>query len=268
MTDRDTVAALLTRAQRAAVAGGDVAMGLFRTDLDAETKRDKNDLVTRADRETQERIQTVLESGSGPTLPMVAEETDPPGEIPESGATWVVDPIDGTSSYARGSRHWAVSVAFVAYGEPVVAVTHCPALSDTYAAEAHRTERNATPVATSDRTDPETFVVAPVFGREASHREPYRAVSDALLSAFADCWRVGSGHVAMGMVATGELDGAVTTLELNPWDTVGGVHLIRQAGGVVTDLDGERWRHDSDSLVASNGRAHETVLERCRAALE
>ncbi len=47
---------------------------------------------------------------------------------------------------------------------------------------------------------------------------------------------------------------------MSPWDTVGGAHMIRQAGGTVTDLDGERWRHDSDGLVASNGTAHEELL--------
>jgi myo-inositol-1(or 4)-monophosphatase len=50
----------------------------------------------------------------------------------------------------------------------------------------------------------------------------------------------------------------------NPWDTVAGVHLVRQAGGTVTDLDGETWRHDSTGLVASNEAAHDAVLATAR----
>ncbi len=45
-----------------------------------------------------------------------------------------------------------------------------------------------------------------------------------------------------------------------PWDTLAGVHMVRQAGGTVTDLDGEPWTHDSDSVVASNGEAHEAFV--------
>jgi myo-inositol-1(or 4)-monophosphatase len=69
------------------------------------------------------------------------------------------------------------------------------------------------------------------------------------------------------MVADGSLDATITNIDANPWDTVGGVHLVRQAGGTVTDLHGEPWRHDSTGLVASNGEAgiHEEALAATRA---
>ncbi|MFC6730454.1 inositol monophosphatase family protein [Natronoarchaeum mannanilyticum] len=47
----------------------------------------------------------------------------------------------------------------------------------------------------------------------------------------------------------------------NPWDAVAGVQLVRAAGGVVTDVHGDRWTVDSDGLIASNGRAHERLVE-------
>jgi myo-inositol-1(or 4)-monophosphatase len=56
------------------------------------------------------------------------------------------------------------------------------------------------------------------------------------------------------------LDGAVTDAQVNPWDSVGGVGLVRAAGGVVTDLTGEPWTHNSTGLVASAGTAHEALL--------
>jgi myo-inositol-1(or 4)-monophosphatase len=55
---------------------------------------------------------------------------------------------------------------------------------------------------------------------------------------------------------------------MRPWDTVAGVHMVREAGGTVTDVDGNEWRHDSDSVVASNGNAHDVVLEAARQALD
>jgi myo-inositol-1(or 4)-monophosphatase len=63
------------------------------------------------------------------------------------------------------------------------------------------------------------------------------------------------------MVADGALDGVVTNVDPNPWDSIAGVHLVRQAGGTVTDVDGDPWRYDSTGLVASNGRIHDELLE-------
>jgi myo-inositol-1(or 4)-monophosphatase len=62
------------------------------------------------------------------------------------------------------------------------------------------------------------------------------------------------------MLAAGELDAAVSRMALWPWDTVAGVHLIRRAGGTVTDLDGTAWRRDTPGLVASNGTAHGELM--------
>jgi myo-inositol-1(or 4)-monophosphatase len=67
-------------------------------------------------------------------------------------------------------------------------------------------------------------------------------------------------------VAAGGLDGLATNLRMNPWDAVGGVLLVRRAGGRVTGLDGEPWRPDSTGLVASNGEVHDEVLAAAREA--
>ena len=63
----------------------------------------------------------------------------------------------------------------------------------------------------------------------------------------------------------GAIEGVITNVDTHPWDTVAGVHLVRSAGGTVTDLSGDRWRHDSNGLVASNGHVHDAVLEAARA---
>jgi myo-inositol-1(or 4)-monophosphatase len=62
------------------------------------------------------------------------------------------------------------------------------------------------------------------------------------------------------MLAAGTVDGVVTNVYANPWDTVAGVHLVRLAGGTVTDVHGDPWRHDSEGLVASNGEIHDELL--------
>jgi myo-inositol-1(or 4)-monophosphatase len=63
------------------------------------------------------------------------------------------------------------------------------------------------------------------------------------------------------MLAVGAFDGLVGSRSPHPWDTIGGAHLVRQAGGRVTNADGDRWHHEDDWLVASNGRFHDDLLD-------
>jgi myo-inositol-1(or 4)-monophosphatase len=126
------------------------------------------------------------------------------------------------------------------------------------------TRLNGAPVSVSDRTDPETFAVAVLGWGPHGNRDAYAALSDAVVRACGDMRRFGSMQSALAFVASGGLDAAVATRRPNPWDSVAGAHMVRAAGGVVTDLSGDRWRHDSQGLVASNGRDHERLVELAR----
>jgi myo-inositol-1(or 4)-monophosphatase len=241
------------RAARAADVGASVALESFRGDLSVETKADKTDLVTETDRAAQRRTVACI-SEEFPDDAIVGEESDARKSVPETGPAWVIDPIDGTSNFVRGLRIWGTSVAAVVDGEPVAAATVLPALGDTYLA-GEETTLNGDPVRVSAREDPETFAVAPILlGGD------YGATVGALAERFGDIRRFGCAQATLAAVAGGSLDAAVATTRMSPWDTVAGSHMIRRAGGRVTDLAGEPWRHDSDGFVASNGTAHAEVL--------
>ncbi|WP_415379245.1 inositol monophosphatase family protein [Halosimplex sp. TS25] len=257
MTDPRERAAV---AERAARAGGSVAESLFRRDIAVETKENETDYVTRADREAQEETLAVIREHY-PDEPVVAEEADAAKVVPESGAAWIVDPIDGSHNFVRGGRTWATSVGVVEDGEPVAAATVCPAVGDAVVAADGRVERNGEPVTVSDRTDPERCMVAPTVWWPHDRRDEFAAAARAAVTRFGDVRRPGSVQTALARLAAGELDGVYTNVDAHPWDTVAGVHLVRRAGGRVTDLDGERWRHDSVGLVASNGGVHDAVLD-------
>jgi myo-inositol-1(or 4)-monophosphatase len=96
-------------------------------------------------------------------------------------------------------------------------------------------------------------------------RDEYARACEAIVERFADLRRPGSAQAALAELAAGSVEGVVTNVDTNPWDTVAGVHLVRQAGGRVTDLEGNRWRHDSRGLVASNGHLHDEVLAAAQA---
>lgn len=260
----DDVAARTALAEQAARAGGTIAQETFRQGIDIETKSGKTDVVTKADRDVQRAVAATIRE-EYPNDTVVGEEEGERGIVPDEGAAWIVDPIDGTNNYVRGTRVWATSVAAVVDGEPVAAVNALPAMGDVYASGSDGATLNGERVATSGHTDPETMTVAPTFWWERGRRVEYAAACREIVERFADLRRYGCAQGTLSMVASGALDGAVTNLRANPWDTVAGVHMIRQAGGHVTDLDGERWRHDSDGLVASNGAAHGEVLSAARA---
>lgn len=250
-------------AERAARAGGELALSRFRDDIAVETKDGKTDVVTQADRDAQSKVIEVIRE-EFPDDAVVGEEDDELKEVPEEGPAWVIDPIDGTNNFVRDIRVWATSVAATIDGEPIAATNAMPALGDYYVADSEETRLNGEPVSVSDRTDPETATVSPTLWWDFDHREDYANAVRAIVERFGDMRRFGCAQATLGMVATGALDGTLSDIRPNPWDTVAGVHLVRNAGGKATDVEGERWRHDSQGLVVSNGRVHESVLEAVR----
>ncbi|WP_224336288.1 inositol monophosphatase family protein [Haloprofundus halobius] len=240
--------------------GGELALDSFRRELSVETKAGPMDAVTQVDRDVQRRIVDRI-AERFPEDGIVGEEDGAAKRVPETGIAWIIDPIDGTNNYVAGDRRWATSVALVEDGEPRAAANYLPATNDSYVATPDGVLRNDDSMSVSDTTDLKTFTVDPVFGLSAPERRELARVSETIVTEFGDLRRVGSGQTTLSMVASSELDAAVSTVELSPWDTIAGVHLVRRGGGTVTDLTGERWRHDSEGLLASNGTAHDELVE-------
>ena len=268
-------------AERAARAGGVVARESFRQGVPVETKKNKNDLVTAADREAQSQVVATIRQEfpsdafileeDAQTLAGPETDSTPPtvvDSVPDAGAAWIVDPIDGTSNFVRGVRTWATSIAAVVDGETAAATTFMPAQEDVFAAGPESVSRNDEPMTVSARTDPETFAVSVVGWWPQSDRDAFGRVCGTLAGHLGDVRRIGSFQVTLANVADGGLEAAVSTVPAHSWDTIAGVHLVRRAGGMVTTLDGERWTPADETLIASNGAAHDAVLDAARAATE
>lgn len=260
----------LELARRAAEAGATLAMEGFRTPIDVETKSGPLDSVTELDRAVQRRVSDILRLET-PDATVVGEETvegvESVQNVPDSGFAWIVDPIDGTNNYVAGNRNWGVAIGAVEDGEPVLAVNRFPALGDEY--EAHDAAGDDPPGATrngdrcsvSARTDASSFTINPIFGVNPSHRRAMADYVDVIVDEFGDMRRFGCAQLALSAVAAGELDAAVSAVRLHAWDTVAGVHLVRRAGGLVTDVHGDRWTPGSEGLIASNGEAHARLVD-------
>jgi myo-inositol-1(or 4)-monophosphatase len=273
MTDATQRAAV---AERAARAGGVVAREAFRGDLSVRTKDNKNDLVTEVDLDAQRQVVSTIRQAF-PDDTFVCEEAAEPmvrpngdavavaDAVPEAGAAWIVDPIDGTANFARGMRFWGTSVAAVVDGAPVGVATVLPAEGDAYTAGPDSVSRNGEPMRVSERTDPETFAVGLIgwWPRRAS--EEYTATFRAAAERFGDVRRLGCMQGMLALVAAGSLEAAFMPSRPHPWDAVAGVSMVRTAGGVATDIDGDPWTPDSTGLVVSNDTAHDEVLAAARA---
>lgn len=270
MTDAHHRAAV---AERAARAGGIVARGVFREDVLVETKTNKNDLVTEADRDSQAQVVAAIRE-EFPDDAFLLEETPttPPDRdgqsaalsavdsVPESGSVWIVDPIDGTANFVRGISLWTTSVSAVVDGEPVGSATYLPAVDDLYAVGPESVTRNDATMAVSERTDPETFAVASVGWWARTDDSVFADLCEEIVERFGDLRRFGSFQATLAHVAAGGLEGAIAPGPTLPWDTVAGAHMIRRAGGIVTDVRGDRWEPDADGFVASNGEDHEAFV--------
>lgn len=250
-------------AKASARAGAEVAEQYFRTAINVERKDGKTDVVTKADRETQERVVEEIRSAS-PDATIVGEENDMSGTVPTDGMVWIIDPIDGTHNYVRGNKYWTTSVACVVDGEPVASVNSLPMLGDTYVGTPDGVTRNGEPISVSPNTDTDVFLIVPTIWWSLDRRDEYAQAATAIVERFGDLRRIGSAQAVLSLVAAGVYEGAITNVETNPWDTVAGVAQVRWAGGTVTDLHGNEWQSDSTGLVASNGPAHDQVCEAAR----
>ncbi|KTG11454.1 inositol monophosphatase [Haloprofundus marisrubri] len=251
----------------AARAGATYARDHFETVLDVERKSGKTDLVTDIDRMTQRQIVSVINEYF-PNDEIVGEEEDERKTVPDEGYAWIIDPIDGTQNYVHGIPEWVTSVAVVHDGDPVSCVNVAPALDERYRSTQRRILRDGQSISVSDRTDVETFLVAPTLPWQKSDSEIIGVLSQTIIERFGELRRTGSAQLTLSMVASGAFDAAVTLDTVaNPWDTVAGVHHVRQAGGVVTDVEGDEWNTDSQGVVASNGNNHDAIVEAVQTVL-
>jgi myo-inositol-1(or 4)-monophosphatase len=246
--------------ERAATAGATVAKSHFDSDLTVDTKSDKTDVLTVADRSAQKRVIDELRK-QFTEEPIVAEEGELQKNPNSTGTCFVVDPIDGTNNFVRSIPLWATSVARLEDGECVAASTVAPLGFGTVVADERDTRRDGDSISVSDRSDPELCNVVPTLWWDYNDRDEYSGVCEGITSRFADLKRYGSTQLELAFLAAGQIDAVVTNRQGPAWDTVAGVHLVRQAGGTVTDVYGDRWTHESKGLVASNGEIHEIALE-------
>jgi myo-inositol-1(or 4)-monophosphatase len=223
----------------------------------------RGDYVSSADRAAEDAVLAVLrDQGAG--IPVLAEESG--GQRGER--FWAVDPLDGTTNFLRGLPVVGVSVGLIVEQTPVAGAVEAPLLGLSWSAArglgAHDGEGR--PVRVGGH--PGAGVVATGFPfRRPQDLARYRRVLDAALETFEDLRRAGAATLDLAWSASGVVDGFFE-LGLGTWDVAGGAALVREAGGVVTDWDGDpRAFLESGDILAGSPAWHERMLELVRATL-
>jgi myo-inositol-1(or 4)-monophosphatase len=179
--------------------------------------------------------------------------------------TWVVDPLDGSSNFLNHNPFFAVSVCLTFDKRPITGVIFSPFLEEIAVARRDQgctvNGRRVTVSPTNDLA--RTYIVGCPGGEK--HNRRFAKMEYALHSRIKDFRKIGSAAIEAYMVAAGRVD-AFTTLQISPWDVAAGVLCVEEAGGRVSDFQGEPWDLEKSDLLVSNGHVHEAVLEQIRQA--
>src|SRR6266508_4238736 len=262
-------ASLVEIAIEAAHAGGEVLLANWRRLPQASvSEKQKNDFVTFADRESEERIVESIRAAF-PTDCFQAEEGGAHGGgSSDEGRTWIIDPLDGTSNFIAGFPFWCVSIAARENGRLVAGVIWDPLRGEMYAAErGGGAFRNHDRIAVSRRDGLAGSFLGTGFPFRAHEQlDQYLALFRSVFLRARAIRRAGSAALDLAMLAAGVFDGFFE-FRLSPWDIAAGLLLIEEAGGRLTDFSGGTRFWERGNILAGSPGVAEGMLRVASALL-
>lgn len=244
---------------KAANAGAAEILRFFNNEYKISNKEGVNNLVTEADHASEKAIIEVI-SAAFPDHQVIGEESGMSGK--QSDTIWIIDPIDGTVNFAHGIPLNCVSIGIEHLGEIVMAAVFNPHLHEFYFAEKGKgATLNDKPINVSNETQviksclvtgfPYTYInisngPLEIFERFIRKGVPVR--------------RLGSAAIDLCWVAAGRFDGFYEH-KLEPWDSAAGYLIVEEAGGKVTDLEGNKFSIYQHKILATNGKIHDEMLD-------
>lgn len=209
------------------------------------------DFVTSADTRT-ERILIEELSKARPGYGFLGEEG---GAVmgADKSHRFIIDPIDGTVNFMHGIPHFAISIGLEREGQLVAGVIYNPVTDDLYYAEkGHGAFHNNKRLRVAARKELSNCIIAtglPMMGREG-HAKALKETA-AVMATTAGIRRFGAASLDMVFVAEGRFDG-FWELGLKAWDIAAGIVVVREAGGMVTDMEGGQEMFGQTSVLCAN----------------
>jgi myo-inositol-1(or 4)-monophosphatase len=236
-------------------------------------EKGKNDLVTEADVAAQEAIrEIVLKAFPGHDFLGEEDAADCKAKGPSlsprrSLFRWIVDPLDGTANYVHRLPAYAVSIALEHDGEMLCGCVLDPTSNECYTAlKARGAQLNGKPIRVSNCQTIAKAMVAVSFPPNVPRGSIEITRFVEVLHAAQSVRRLGSAALNLCYIAAGRLDSYWAT-SVSAWDVAAGVLIVREAGGVVTDITGNPLEIDRPELVAaSSPELHAEVMQTLRLA--
>ena len=243
---------------KATEAGAAVLQHFFNGNFSVSHKEGINNLVTEADHASEKAIFETIRNDF-PDHFLLSEEA---GEIVQDSAyKWIIDPIDGTINFANGIPICCVSIGIEHQGRMIMGAVYNPFIREFFFAEKGKgATLNDQLIHVSDKADvgtsclvtgfPYTYLDQPngpleVFSRLIRSGIPVR--------------RLGSAAIDLCWVAAGRFDGFYEH-KLQAWDSAAGYLIVEEAGGKVTDMEGNPYNPYQPGIVATNGKIHDELL--------
>ena len=212
------------------------------------TRKARHDFVTEVDRACEQAIIQEIRR-LYPDHAVLAEES---GQQGDSEFCWIIDPLDGTSNLLRGLPHFCISIALQIRGRVEHGVIYDPIREELFTASYGQGARlNDRKIRVSERKQLNGALIATALPfRQRKYLTAYKRMMFDVFAEVEDIRRAGSAALDLAYTACGRVD-AYFELGLKPWDLAAGSLLVREAGGVVSDLAGGENPLESGHVLAA-----------------
>ena len=218
------------------------------------------DFVTASDKKVEKILINELQKAR-PSYSILSEET---GQINnDKSFKWIIDPIDGTANFLHGIPHFAISIGLEHDDEIICGIVYDPIKDEMFVAEkGNGSYLNNQRMRVSSRSKLKDCIVFTGGPRLDSKNkelalEEYKKFSSKILIPIR---KLGSASLDMAYVAAGRCDG-FWQRNLNYWDIAAGIILVKEAGGFVTDFEGENRYVENKTILATNSKINKEMIE-------
>jgi myo-inositol-1(or 4)-monophosphatase len=220
------------------------------------------DFVSTADLKAEKTVRQELERARPGYNFLMEESGETKGTNPDF--TWIVDPLDGTTNFLHGLPHFCVSIGLAQHDQVVAGVIYDPIKDEVFWAEknegAYLNDRRLRVSARKQLADSVLATGIPFRIHEGNKvNEKFIAQLQTVMGRLSGVRRFGSAALDLAYVAAGRYDGYWEN-GLNKWDVAAGILIVREAGGFVTEISGQRYELGAPDILAANDTLHEPLV--------
>jgi myo-inositol-1(or 4)-monophosphatase len=237
---------------------GAIIQQYFQGQFTVESKEGINNLVTEVDKLSEEKIIGIIKKYC-PTHSIISEESGE--EKQDSEYQWIIDPIDGTVNFAHGIPICCVSIGLKKGDDLIYGSVYNPMMNELFFAEKGKgSTLNGMPISVSKKSDFRKACLVTGFPYKWPdlQEHPIKVFERFVLEGL-PVRRLGSAAIDLCWVACGRFDG-FWEYNLSSWDVAAGYLIVEEAGGRITNFEGDRYSVFDKQTLATNGLIHEEML--------